>query len=160
MATLDLSAAFDIVNIELKMKRLTIIGIPDNVLCQVRTWLSNHSNYHSINGKNYEVADLQYRTIQGSILGPLLFAISPLFDIQELTHFADNNFTVRWSNSFVELIQNMKKNLKMNTQWSKDLEIVVNEAKTEMCLFNRSDSRIIKLNLNRSIISSLLIQPW
>ena len=33
MASLDNSAAFDIVNIDLLMKRLTILGLSDDVLC-------------------------------------------------------------------------------------------------------------------------------
>ena len=54
MARLDLSAAFDIVNIELLVKRLDIIGIPVDVVSLIRTWLTNRFFYVSINdGSSY-----------------------------------------------------------------------------------------------------------
>ena len=56
MASLDVSAAFDSVSIELLMKGLTIIGHPDDVLCLIR--FSNRSYYILINGRNSEVANI------------------------------------------------------------------------------------------------------
>jgi hypothetical protein len=40
MASLDLSAAFDLVNIELLIKRLRIIGLPNDLVRLIRMWLS------------------------------------------------------------------------------------------------------------------------
>ena len=40
MASLDLSAAFDVVNIELLLKRLVIIGLPSDVTDLIGIWLS------------------------------------------------------------------------------------------------------------------------
>ena len=45
-ASLDLSAAFDIVNIETLKKRLKIIGLPNNVLRLFNSWLTNRSCYY------------------------------------------------------------------------------------------------------------------
>ena len=73
MASLDVSAAFDSVSIELLMKGLTIIGHPDDVLCLIR--FSNRSYYILINGRNSEVANMQYSTKKGSILGLFLYAL-------------------------------------------------------------------------------------
>ena len=55
-----------------------------------------------------------HRTIQGSILGPILYAIfvSPLFDLADLTNFADDNFIIRWNTTLVALIEDMKKTWK------------------------------------------------
>ena len=41
MASLDLSAAFDVANIELLVKRLKIIGLPNDVVDLITNWLSN-----------------------------------------------------------------------------------------------------------------------
>ena len=49
---LDLSAAFDIVNISLLIKRLKIIGLPSDLIRLIRVWLENRSYYVSINGEN------------------------------------------------------------------------------------------------------------
>ena len=52
MASLDLSEAFDIVNIETLMKRLKIKGLLSNVLTLIYTWLTERSYYVTLNGKN------------------------------------------------------------------------------------------------------------
>jgi hypothetical protein len=39
MSSLDLSAAFDVVNIELLIKRLVIAGFPMDVVDLIRVWL-------------------------------------------------------------------------------------------------------------------------
>ena len=82
MASIDLSAEFDLVNIDLLMKRLSIIGLPRDVLHLIKLWSMKRSFYVSIDGVNSLVVDLDTGTIQGYILGPLLHAVfvSPLFD--------------------------------------------------------------------------------
>jgi hypothetical protein len=39
MSSLDLSAAFDLVNLDLLIKRLRIMGIPDDLLKLLEVWL-------------------------------------------------------------------------------------------------------------------------
>jgi hypothetical protein len=65
------------------------------------------------------VTDLKCGTIQGSILGPILYAIciSPLFDLLKLTKFADDKFVIKWSNCMTALISNMEKDLEIMTKW-------------------------------------------
>ena len=58
MASIDLSAAFDLVNIDLLMKRLTIIGLPRDVLRLIKTWLMNRSFFVRIDGVNSLVVDM------------------------------------------------------------------------------------------------------
>ena len=45
MASLDLSSAFDVVNVELIIKRFNIIGIPSNVVSLIKTWLKHRLFY-------------------------------------------------------------------------------------------------------------------
>ena len=79
---IHLSAAYDIVRVYLLMKRLTLLGQYSGVLRLIKTWLSNRSYYVNINGRNSEVILLNSGTKQGSMLGPIIYAIyvSPLFD--------------------------------------------------------------------------------
>ena len=72
MASLDLSAAFDVVNIELLKKRLDIVGIPSDVVSLIEVWLTDRLYYVSINGDNSCLTKSETGTIQGSILGPIL----------------------------------------------------------------------------------------
>ena len=50
MASLDLSAAFDVVDIGLLMQRLRIIGLPEDILSLIEIWLRNRVYYVEING--------------------------------------------------------------------------------------------------------------
>ena len=52
MASLDLSAAFDVVNVELLLKRLTIVGLPSDVVELISIWLKSRYFYISIEGEN------------------------------------------------------------------------------------------------------------
>ena len=156
MASLDLSAAFDVVNTELLCKRLDIIGIPADVVSLIKTWLTERLFYVEINGNNSCLISSNTGTIQGSILGPILYAIfvSPLFDLEKLSNYADDNYIVKWNTNLEVLIKDMKKTLESITKWLKDSGLKVNEKKTEMCVFHRSVSRIINFQLNGTEIKS------
>jgi hypothetical protein len=75
LASLDLSSAFDLVNINLLMKRLKIIEIQNDITDLVSVWLRNRSFYVSIDGIKSIQYDLPLGTVQGSILGYILYAI-------------------------------------------------------------------------------------
>ena len=121
MASIDLSAAFDLVNIELLLKRMKIMGLPNDIMELVEKWLTTRYYYVSIKGNNSYVHLSRVGTIQGSILGPILYAIytSPLFDLQKMTSFADDTYIVRWNKTLTQLIIDMQKSLEMITKWLK-----------------------------------------
>ena len=52
MASIDLSAAFDMVNVDLLLKRMSIIGLPRDLIDLVSIWLKERSFYVTINGEN------------------------------------------------------------------------------------------------------------
>jgi hypothetical protein len=52
MAGLDLSAAFDLVNVELLIVHLRIIGLPSDVINLIRAWLSDREFYVDANGSS------------------------------------------------------------------------------------------------------------
>ena len=150
MASLDLSAAFDVVNIRLLVKRLKIVGLPEDVINLIEIWLQDRSFYVSVNNKTSLLYELTSGTVQGSILGPILYAlyVSPVFDLVCMSSFADDNFTIKWNINKNELIKDMENELEVLTKWLKDSGLKVNEDKTEIVLFYRKDSRPITLKLN------------
>jgi hypothetical protein len=89
-----LTAAYDVVDRNLLTKSLKIMGIPVQLIHLLDDWLSDKSAYCEVNKNNSEFFDVNYGTIQGSILGPLLFVlfISPLADITTPTTYADDNY--------------------------------------------------------------------
>ncbi len=141
MASLDLSAAFDLVNVELLIKRLRIIGLPGDLINLIEIWLSDRKFYVEVDGGCSAVHGSGTGTIQGSVLGPVLYAIfvSPLFELTKITNFADDNFVVLWNKILSKLILNIEKELEMIIKWLKDSGLMVNSSKTEICLFHRND---------------------
>ena len=156
MASLDLSAAFDVVNVGLLLKRLDIVGIPADVVSLIDTWLSGRISYVSIDGDNSYFIAMDTGILQGSILGPILYAIfvAPLFDLEKLSNYADDNFIVRWNSCIEKLIVDMQKSLESITKWLRDSGLMVNESKTEICLFHRSNIKIINVTINNITVKS------
>ena len=156
MASLDLSAAFDLVNTKLLIKRLKILGLPMDVVDLVKIWLEDRSFYVSVDGKNSKLMDLVCGTVQGSILGPILYAmfVSPLFDLHDLTNFADDNFIIRWSSCRAGLRTDIERTLESISVWLKGSGLAVNESKTELCLFHRLDQPSMSITLSDSQIKS------
>ena len=89
-------------------------------------------------------------------LGPVLYAIyvSPLFDLTHLTNFADDNYYLEWNRDLAALISNLEKRLEMITKWLKDSGLVVNEGKTELCLFHKNDKPPITIQISNSQVTS------
>ncbi len=79
VASINLSSAFDLVDIDLLLKRLWIVGLPSNLIDLISAWLKTDC--------------ITLGTFLGFILGPILCAIftSPLFDVENMLTFANDN---------------------------------------------------------------------
>ena len=56
--------------------------------------------------------------------------------------------------NLVSLIENMERKLEMITKWLKNSGLVVNEEKTELCLFYKTEQPTVELSINGKIIRS------
>ena len=157
MSSIDLSAAFDVVNIDLLLTRLAVLGIPGDVVSLIEIWLKNRCYYVDINSITSCFFESNSGTIQGSILGPILYAIyvSPLFDLTDLSNFADDNFILTWNVDKETANIEMSNKLNLISKWLKDSGLKVNELKTEICLFYRKDTPPIEINIGNVIIKSM-----
>ena len=156
MESLDLSAAFDVVNVKLLLKRLVIIGLPNYLINLISKWLQERYFYVTIGYDNSFIHWLDLGTVQGSILGSILYAIfvSPLFDLEKMTMFTDDNYGLHWNKCLASLIDDMKKSLESTNKWLRNSGLKVNESRTKICLFHRKDHQPIKIPLfNRSLLT-------
>ena len=156
MSSLDLSAAFDLVNLDLLMKRLKIMGMPDDLLQLLEVWLRQRSFYVEANGQNSSILENDVGTIQGSILGPILYAlfIRPLYKITKVTTFADDNYVVKFNKEKKMALEELKKELEKIIKWLKGSGLKVNEKKTELCIFHRNGNTDGSLSIDNNLIAS------
>ena len=85
--------------IELLLKRMRIIGLPNDLVNLVSVWLKQRSFVVYIDGNNSLLYHVLLGKVQGSVLGPVNYAIffSPLFDLEDMSAFADDNYTIKWN---------------------------------------------------------------
>ena len=97
MASIDLSAAFDVVNVDLLLVRLKKMGLLNDVINMLESWLKNRLCYVEVRNSCSEYFDSDEGTVQGSILGPVLFSLfmSPLLVKEDLISYVDDSYLIR-----------------------------------------------------------------
>ena len=70
---LDMSAAFDIVDHDLLIQKLSLYGFEDSALAWIRSYLSDRRQCVSIDSSLSNMLHTETGVPQGSILGPILF---------------------------------------------------------------------------------------
>ena len=73
--------------------------------------------------------------------------MSPLFELEKITLFADNYFIIWWNKCLKSLIAEIKRALESITNWLRQSRLKVNESKTEICLFHLKEHPPIEINV-------------
>ena len=71
-----------------------------------------------------------------------------------MTAFADDKQIMECNSNLEVLINNMKQKLEMIIKWLKDSGLVVNDEKTEICLFYKQDHPTVDISINGKMIKS------
>jgi len=116
------------------------MGIPQDIVGLLSNWLQNRIAYVEIDSCCSEFFDVTAGTVQGSVLGPILFN---LFIRQLLvTHnpicFADDGYYYVVSKVKEEAIVELEKKIKEATDWLTASGMKVNITKTEFAVFHKS----------------------
>jgi hypothetical protein len=141
VGSLDLSAAFDVVNINLLIKRLTTLGLPSDWVELLETWLRNRAAFVEVGEDRSMLYDINIGTVQGSILGPVLFSlfVAPIFDTNNIVAYADDSYAIATSQTKENVAVDIGKALTKMSLWFKNSGLKVNEDKTEVAIFFKNN---------------------
>lgn len=146
---LDLAKAFDTVDHDILIHKLSIYGICEMSLNWFRSFLSNRNQRCFVNGHLSEPETLKCGVPQGSILGPLLFLIY-INDLPNcLKHsnprmYADDTNLTTTGSSVVEISHSVNADLLNVGDWLIANKLSLNVVKTEQ-MFIGSDHNLKRI---------------
>lgn len=158
IVSLDLSSAFDVVDHDLLFKRCAKMGLPKNIINILKNWLSERTSYVELNQTCSRSFKTTKGTIQGSVLGPILFSIfvSPIMDlIDDLLAFADDTYITAEAETADELKLKLQTKVSTVYDWFKNSGLVINEKKTDFLIFSKVNKvQKIKIEVGNEIITN------
>ena len=160
---IDLSKAFDTVDHNILLTKLTYFGLSKNYIKLIKNYLSNRKQFISYNCKTTALKDISCGVPQGSILGPLLFLLyandlkNASASLNAIMFADDTNLFVSHKdiNTLFQIVNAELKNLET---WFNGNKLSLNLTKTKYAFFHPksySDDiplRLPALKINNSII--------
>ena len=155
----DFQKAFDTVNHNILLKKLSHYGIRGPINDWFKSYLQNRKQYVSILGYDSPFLVLSHGVPQGSVLGPLLFLIyindlHKAIKYSTVYHFADDTNLLRIDDNIDVIRSKMNKDLKRLYTWLLANKISLNVAKTEVIFFKKHSEQTpsVKIKLNGATI--------
>ena len=159
----DFQKAFDTVNHDILLKKLSHYGIRGSVNDWFKSYLYERKQFVSILGYNSALATVHHGVPQGSVLGPLLFLIyindlHKAIKYSTVYHFADDTNMLRIENNYRKLEKQLNLDLKSLSTWLLANKISLNATKTELIFFKKPLSPPppkLKIKLNGLILKPI-----
>ncbi len=137
----DLKKAFDTIDRDILIKKLTKMGITGRILEILKSYFSNRKQYVQIGETRSGKQNLNYGVPQGSILGPLIFilytncvtkATDTLTGI-----YADDTTCISFGNTKQEALQNAQKTLDDLGIWFAANRLALSPSKCKFAVLNK-----------------------
>jgi hypothetical protein len=89
-------------------------------------------------------------TVQGSILGPILFSlfVSPLLEKEDVMSYADDNYLIRGNKIKEVALQRLQFQVQKVQKWLTGSGLKVNVEKTEIVIFHKKDTATTSIKIN------------
>ena len=143
---MDLQKVFDTVDHQILLAKLNHCGICGVSNDWFKSYLSNHSQYASINGYESGLAAINCGVPHGSVLGPLLFLLytndlNQAIKFCKVHHYADDTNLLCLSDSIKKLNKLVNADLKDLVNWLNANKMSLNVKKTEMLIFKSKQKK-------------------
>ena len=144
---LDMSKAFDTLNLDILFEKLNWYGIRGKALDWFKSYLCNRKQYVSFAGCCSSDHPISHGVPQGSILGPLLFLIYINDLPNALTYtkpilFADDSNLFASSPDINILTRNINIDLQSLSEWCKTNRLSLNTDKTFYIVFHKKSQKV------------------
>jgi len=152
----DMTAAFDVLQKEKLVSKMTQKGIPKYLIRIIHNYLSDRFGFVQFGLSKSRLHEIRAGCIQGSVLGPILFniLISDLSDVispSETVAYADDAYIIVTGNSHADLENNLNSTLARHLDWLKNTGMICSISKTEIMVLG---NQIIQINIDGSDIKS------
>ena len=148
----DLQKAFDTVDHNILINKLSHYGVRGTVNSLFKSYLSNRFQSVTIHENKSETILIKHGVPQGSVLGPLLFLIyindfHKTIKHSKVIHFADDTSLINCNKSLKKINKQVNEDLRLLCEWLRANKISLNTKKTEIIIF-RSKKKEITKHLN------------
>ena len=155
---IDLSKAFDTINHNILLEKLSFYGLDDLSLKWFRSYVSNRQQFVSLNNTDSPLQNILTGVPQGSILGPLLFLIYvndlPLSVNCKSIMYADDTCLIHPIKiNSNDILANLETQTTINNDlqnlynWLSVNKLSLNVSKTKFMLFHYSQNKTVLLHI-------------
>ena len=146
----DLSKAFDCLNHDLLIAKLSAYGFSQNALKFIRSYLKDRKQRTKVGHEVSKWLEIKYGVPQGSILGPLLFNIflnDIFYFIKDIAiaNYADDNTTYAADKNKTDLLKTLESETTILLEWFRINEMKPNEDKCHLLVVNSTEQTSVRL---------------
>ena len=87
------------------------MGLPDDIVLLLRSWLKNRSAFVEVNGEYSEYFDVPNGSVQGSSLGPVLFNLYVAPNTEPEVTYADDDYYVAVHEERTQALKDLEEKL-------------------------------------------------